>query len=682
MRHIALTLGMIISFYSAFSQVYPKNSVAKTADQTGITSASYTDDPKYKELYTKAENYLVLENYYMAKPLFLILDSLYPNNSNINFNIGVCYINSTSEKANAFSYLEKAIKNVSLVYTGNYTEVAAPVFAYYYLAKAYHIIYRLDDAIKYFKIFETYLNPQNDVLLLKDVKRQIEMCYNAKKSINNPLGIKIENVGNNINSPYPDYSPIITKDGFTMFFTSRRENSTGGKLDQEGKYYEDIYITSRPKDGKWSEAKKITGKINSAGHEATISVAPNGKSIFIYKDDNGDGNIYLSKFEDGDWSVPKKMGSNVNTRYWETHASLSFDESILYFTSNRPGGFGGRDIYKSYRQSNGDWGPAQNLGANINTPYDEEAPFISDDGVTLYFSSKGHESMGGFDIFTSTLSEDGFWSEAENIGYPINSTSDDVFYLPIDENHAYYSSVKTRGFGEQDIYLISIVTKKKQLIALRGVVTDAASFKPIEAQIEIIDKLNNEVVANLISDPKTGEYSVTLMHDKRYAIRVNANNYNKVEEELAINADEILLEINKDFALDKTAYVEGKTKIEKSDFEVGKSILLKNIYYDYDKATLRPESVKELSKLITILNELPSMKIEISSHTDSKGSDEYNLDLSARRAKSVIDFLIANGIDKTRLTYRGYGETLPISTNSTDEGRQKNRRTEFKILSL
>ncbi|MEI7594884.1 MAG: OmpA family protein [Bacteroidota bacterium] len=682
MKHIVLTLGLLMSFSLVFSQVYPKNTVAKTTSQNDILNAKYADDPKFKEIYTEAENYIVLENYFKAMPLFLLLDSLYPNNANINFNIGVCYINSSAEKNKAAPYLEKAVKNVSLVYTGNYNESAAPVFAYYYLAKAYHIIYRLDDAIKFFKMFETYLNPQNDALLVKDVKRQIEMCYNAKKIINNPLGIKIENVGNKINSAFPDYSPIITKDGYTMFFTSRRENSTGGKVDQDGKYYEDIYISTRPKDGNWSEAKQITGKINSSGHEATISVAPDNKSIFIYKDDNGDGNIYLSKLEEGDWSVPKKLGSNVNTKYWETHASVSSDESILYFTSNRPGGFGGRDIYKSYKQSNGEWGPAQNLGESINSSEDEDAPFISDDGVTLYFSSKGHESMGGFDIFTSTLSEDGFWSEAENIGYPINSTSDDVFYLPVDENHAYYSSVKSRGFGEKDIYLISIVSKKRQLIALSGVVKDAASFKPIEAQIEIIDKLNNEVVANLISDPKTGEYSVTLMHDKRYAIRVASNNYNKVEEELVINADEILLEINKDFMLEKAATAEGKRKIDKSEFEVGMSIRLKNIYYDYDKATLRPESVNELSKLISILEEIPTMKIEIASHTDSNGSDEYNLDLSARRAKSVVDFLIANGIDKSRLTSRGYGETLPISTNSTNEGRQKNRRTDFKILSL
>lgn len=637
---------------------------------------------EHSKIYIKAEDYFVLDNFYDALPLFLKLDSLYPNNSNICFNIGVCYINSTSNKAKAVPFLETAIKKVSLVYTDSYEETAAPVYAYYYLAKAYHITYRLENAIQNFRKFSTYLDPINDAEILLDVNRQIEMCYNAKKIINNPVGLRIENLGASVNSKYPDYSPIVTKDEATMYFTSRRDGSTGGHKDREGKFYEDIYVSKKDAQGKWQKATPIIGGINSSGHEATISVSFNEDEIFIYKDEGGDGNIYVSKLENSIWSKPQKLGPNVNTRSWETHACLSPDGQILYFTSDRPGGMGGRDIYRSIRTSTGDWGPAQNMGSTINTIYDEESPFISSDGVTLYFSSKGHESMGGFDIFTSTLSDDGFWGEAENLGYPINTCSDDVFYVPsFDEKHAYYSSIKPKGFGEQDIYMIEITSQKKQFIVMRGYITDANTYKPLAARIDIEESESGTKIASLNTDPADGSYSVSLPNDSKYLVRVTATNYDSANYMMTVASDKLLLEIPKDFNLKKTAIAQGKEKGNIDEIMVGRTFVLNDIYYDFDKATLRPESVTELNRLINFLNEFPTMKIELRSHTDSKGSDEYNMKLSDSRAESVLKYLVSKGISADRLISKGYGETTPIATNTTDQGRQRNRRTEVKILS-
>ena len=683
MKHLFTLLFIAFIAPYSYAQVQPKSDLSKSSESSkDYTNASYVEEPEFRKLFTEAQNFFVLDNFYKALPIFLKVDSLYPNNSNVNFCIGVCYWNTSSKKQKALPYFEKAVKNVSVAYNESYNEISAPVFAYYYLAKVYHITYKLDKAINNFTKFLSFLNPNADADKIQDVNRQIEMCYTAKQMINNPLSIKIENLGDKINTAYPEYSPVLTKDKKTLYFTSRRPGSTGGKLDIEGKYYEDIYTSSKNTDGTWTAAVPITGKINSNGHEASISVSPNGDEIYIYKDDNNDGNIYVSKLESGQWSVPKKLGPNINTKYWETHACLSPDNSVLYFVSTRPGGYGGRDIYRSFRLSNGEWGPAQNLGPTINTMYDEESPFISEDGVTLYFSSQGHESMGDFDIFSSTLAEDGFWSKPENVGYPINTADKDVFYVPADETHAYYSSIKSRGFGEQDIYMITILSKKKQLVALSGAIADASTYKPLNAQIQIVDKEKNIVVANLNSNPVTGEYNVTLDPGVVYIAKVNSSDFDSYSEEFTIKPEDNAVEYSKNFFITKTAYALGKTKIDKSDLVVGKTIILKDIYYDFDKARLRPESIEELNRLIKLLNEIPTLKIEISSHTDSKGADDYNKDLSSKRAKSVVDYIISKGIDASRLTSKGYGKSKPIDTNSTEEGRQHNRRTEFKILSL
>lgn len=652
----------------------------------------------FKAKYTLAENYLSDENYQDALPIFQYLDTLTPGNPNVSFNIGVCYVNSTYDKAKAIPYLENAIENVSLDYVGVPEDITAPVFAFYYLGRAYLINYKIDDAIKYFEKFKYYLT-ENDAALLKDVNRQIEMCYNAKKLMANPVNIKIESLGEPVNSICPDYSPVVSLDESTIIFTSRREGSTGGKKDTDGKFFEDIYIAYyNSVKKKWENMRKIGSNINSNGHEASISLSLDGKELFIYKDDNGDGNIYVSYFKNDDWTAPEKLSLEINSKSWETHACLSPDGNTLYFTSNRAGGFGGRDIWRSEKLANGKWSEAVNMGPKINTEYDEESPFIMPDGVTLYFSSKGHQSMGGFDIFVATQSDDGYWSAPENIGYPINTTDDDVFYVPTqDEKHAFYSSAKEGGLGDQDIYKLTIIAPKKLVAHVKGIIFDELSYKPVAAKLEITDTKTNDIIASFTSDELNGDYYVSLPTGKTYKMMVTAEKYLPYTETIDIPDTIADPEINKAIIMkkliiagttitnnidtSKKTTTENKIMFDDKEIVIGERIILENVLFDFDKSTLRPESKTELDKWVKFLTDNPNLKIEISGHTDNKGTAEYNNTLSKNRAKAVYDYFVSNGIDKDRMKWVGYGFDLPIASNKTDEGRQKNRRTEIKITS-
>jgi len=637
---------------------------------------------EFKTKYTLADNYISDENYKAALPILMSLYPLDTNNANINFNIGVCYVNSSFVKTKAIPYLLRAIQAVSIDYTGAYDEITAPVYAFYYLGIAYRINYQLEEAIANFEKFKYYLAP-DQTAQIKDVNRQIEVCYNAKKLMANPVTIKIENLGPIINTPYPEYSPVVSVDGSKLFFTSRREGSTGGLKTEDGKFFEDIYVSeSGNGEYNWEKPEKIGPNINTPGHEATISISHDGKQLFIYKDDNGDGNIYVSTLKGDDWSKPEKLGPEINTKYWETHACLSPDGNTLYFVSNRPGGYGGRDIYMSEKLANGKWGKAQNMGPLINTEYDEESPFISSDGVTLYFSSKGHENMGGFDIFTVTQNQEGQWSDLQNMGYPINTTDDDVFFVPTaDEKHAFYSSAKLGGYGDQDIYFITIIERKKRLASLKCAVFETFTYKPLDAKVEIKDQKTGEVISIISTDEKTGSFYTTLPIGRKFELTATSDGY-LPQTEVVETSDKLdNQEVDKAILLKKNPIASVQVVIENKTISLNERIVLDNVFFDFDKATLTDESTTTLVQVVDVLTKNPTIKVEISGHTDNVGAAIYNKKLSLDRAKTVVDFLVKKGIDKTRLTSVGYGAERPIASNKSDMGRAKNRRTEFKIIS-
>jgi outer membrane protein OmpA-like peptidoglycan-associated protein len=518
-------------------------------------------------------------------------------------------------------------------------------------------------------------NKSTNKALINEVNRSIEMCKTGQRLVANPVKIKIQNLGATVNSTYADYSPVLSADGNSIFFTSRRAGSVGELKDDEGNYMEDIYISNKTATG-WSKAINIGTPINTESNDASVGISPDGQTILIYKDDNGDGNIYSTTLKGDVWGTPIKLNENINSKYWEPSASFSSDGNTLYFVSNRPGGFGGRDLYISKKTSEGDWTKAVNMGSAINTPYDEDAPFMHADGITFSFSSNGHNTMGGFDIFTSILSYDSVWSEAMNVGYPINTTDDDVFYvISPDGLKAYFSSFREGGLGEKDNYMLTFLEKKESPLTLvKGTVIDESGKPAKNVVITITDNETEQIVGVYHANTKTGKFLFILTPGKNYNITYQADNHLFYSENIEIPKASKYYELNREISLPPIV--------------VGSKIVLNNIFFDFDKTTLRAQSNVELRNLVLIMKSNPNMKVEISGHTDSKGNDAYNQKLSEERAQAVVARLITNGISKDRMVAKGYGKTMPAAANrkanGSDDavGRQLNRRVELKITKI
>ena len=625
--------------------------------------------------------------YKNAIPHYLVAYKLNPNNALLNFKLGKCYLHS-SFRSKCTTYFEKA-------YQLN-PEVDPEIL--YYLGIGYHLDMQFDKAIQSFNAMIALFKGKDKTGIVDEMKKYIRQCEYAKEMVKNPVRVKIDNVGGDINSQYPDYSPVITADESEMIFTSRRPETTGGGIDPfMNEPFEDMYIADRI-NNKWGKARNMGAIVNTEGHDSNCGLSADGQKFLIYKDVNH-GDVFESILTGAAWSTPEKLNKNINTDAHESSSSYTPDGNTIYFVSDKEGGLGGRDIYTSTKSLKGKWGEAVNLGSIINTPEDEEGIFVHPDGKTIYFSSKGHQTMGGYDVFKSFYNDSlKSWSKPENIGYPINTTDEDVFFsVAASGKHAYYSSVRADGYGEKDIYRVTffgpvksvilntednliashnepvkekvkparIDIKEAQLTLLKGFILDDKTNKPLEATIEIIDNERNEVIASFTSNSVTGRYLVSMPAGKNYGISVKKENY---------------LFHSENFDLAETSeYQEVQKDIKLKNIAVGQSIVLKNIFFDFNKSTLRKESENEIAQLTKLLVDIPTMKIEISGHTDSYGSDVYNKNLSHQRAKAVYDRLLQNGIKADRLTFMGYGEEKPIDTNETDAGRQMNRRTEFKV---
>lgn len=492
--------------------------------------------------------------------------------------------------------------------------------------------------------------------------------------VNDTLKVVITNPGKEINSEFPDYAPVVSADGELLIFTSRRpvtDKEKENKKESKENIYSSTYSQTKK---KWSKAVILGESVNEPGrHNSAIAISNDGQKMLLYRDDiYGNGDIWESSLHGKKWNDPEKLPEPVNSTYHEASASYSPDGKTIYFVSDRQGGHGGLDIWMCTKDEKGNWGKAKNLGTMINTSSDEEGVFMHPDGKTIYFSSKGHKSTGGYDIFKSVY-ENGKWTNPVNLGSYINTTEDDVYYvLTADGKTAYYSSTKTGGFGKNDIYIINYIRTEKEtgpaLTLLKGTITDEITGDSLESTIVIKDLEKNEEVTTIYSNSETGKYLVSLPSGKNYGISVNSTGYLFHSE-------------NVNIPLLTAGYQEIIKDVQLKKIEVGKKITLNNIFYDFDKATLRSESISELDRLVLLMTDNPTIKIELSSHTDNVGSDEYNMTLSQARAQSVVDYLISKGISKDRLVAKGYGESVPLATNDTDEGRQQNRRTEFKILS-
>lgn len=615
------------------------------------------------------------------------------SNARANFMAGMCHIESAN-KPQALPYFQKAYQlspNIS-------------PRVLYYIAYANHLSYQFDTAITYYtRYLNTLEDKANVALSAKEKKddrartlKHIAECETGKRLVANPdSNVRIRNLGPTINSPYPDYGPIITPDEKYLYFTSKREGTTGGGKDAKSDYFEDIYFSENTDSG-WTNPQPLDSTINTSLHESCIAISSDGAELYLYIDnDQFKGDIFHSKMIGDTWTKPQPFSIMINSDFIENSMALSQDGQTLFFSSDKPGGIGGKDIYMSKKKKGGGWETPQNLGYDINTSYDDEGPFLAADGKTLYFSSKGHAGMGGYDLFKSVYdSASRKWSAPENLGYPINSPEDDIYFvLAGSGKYGYFASVKEGGLGGLDIYRIlmpGFIEEDTDLIAMVDSVsienTDSLSHlliaSAVELHVKVFDRANSLPINTRIEVfSEQGQFlykGVTTEEGLKLPIQES-------------DPRNVLVALQKEGYIFKTINVilpapeEFKQIVDKVIFmdkvAVGVRTILSNIYFEFDMATLKSNSDTELDKLRRLLAENPTLKIRIDGHTDNIGSPQYNKDLSQRRAKAVVTWLINHGITSERLSYRGYGQEVPLASNDDEEeGRELNRRTEFVIL--
>lgn len=559
----------------------------------------------------------------------------------------------------------------------------------YWIGKAYHYGLDFDNAIKYYTIYRDKLTKNStyqgkDKIDLKEVDRNLVECKNGKEFLAHPKNYSIVNIGREINSEWEDYAPVFTENEKEIVFTTRRrDDNTNEDVADDNKPYEDIFTATKSGSG-WTKARNIGPTVNTKFSDSGLALSTDGSMLFIYKDE-GAGDIFFSKRSNGGpWGAPEPLPGLINSSFKEGSISITKDGNTLYFSSERPGGLGGLDLYVCIKDAKGEWSRVKNLGPVINTEYDEDGPFIDYDGKTLYFSSKGGKGMGYFDIFKSTLlnAEQNEWSEPENLGYPINTPDNDNYYVSSpDGQRAYYSSVREDGFGYDDIYEITtkagpVAAKKpdpvepKKIETFKFIVTvvDAGNESPLEANVRLQGSKDKTMVGVVNQGSGVYEFSITTAGAKGYRLAVERQGYAFVNESLTLEGVPGKTgPINKTVALKKLA--------------VGVSKVLRNIYFDFAKASFKEESFTELNKLEAMMKQNGGIRVEIAGHTDNIGSKVFNKQLSQRRADAVRSFLTSKGIDPRRVTAMGYGEEKPLSSNDDEkEGREINRRVEFKVL--
>ena len=540
---------------------------------------------------------------------------------------------------------------------------------------------KFDEAIKH---FEKYLAsiPNNDILEKKATKHIANSRF-MKEAYANPVPYEPKSLGENINTKNPEYLPSLTADGEHLVYTARL-------------YGQEDFLISKKVDGVWQKGVPLNG-INTELNEGAQSISADGKFLVFTacnrKDGYGSCDLYYSEVRNGKWTPPANIGTPINSRAWESQPSISADGKALYFTSNRKGGLGGKDIWVSHRQENGKWGQPENAGKVINSIYNDQSPFIHADNQTLYFMSDGHPGMGGHDLFFARKKNEQEWFTPTNLGYPINTeASEGAMVLSLDGKTAYFASdIKNVKAGETvfdsglkgghtDLYSFELYpeARPQPVTYVQAYVFDLETKKRLSAKVDFTDLKSGETYASSFTD-EDGEFLVCLPMGKNYALNISKEKY---------------LFHSENFSLEKTRSLDnpfllkiGLQPIKEQPITATPNaavtsppIVLRNVLFETGSAELKPESTFELNKLLQLLDNNSTLKIQIRGHTDNVGSDEDNLILSTNRAKAVHDFLVKHGIQAPRLSYKGFGETKPIDSNDTDWGRQNNRRTEFVML--
>jgi outer membrane protein OmpA-like peptidoglycan-associated protein len=614
-----------------------------------------------------AKEYFRVEEYHHSFDLFKELLAIDSENPEYNYYLGVSKLFIEEEhKADALDPLLKVESSGK----------SFP-YLYFYLGRAYHLNHDFNQAIAYYKKHldkEKKIMPDNDAQMIDYL---INQCEIGKKMVAYPINVEIYNLGDSINTEAPEIAPVVSADETRLIFTSRRKDSMGGEIDpMMGKTYEDIYIVEKNDKGEWGKPKNIGAPINTKGHDASIGLSPDGQELFIYKDEYSattlvTGSIYKSVIKDGKWSMPEKLQDGINSRTRETHATITPDEKIMIFTSSRQeeGSLGGIDLYMVRRLPNLEWAKPINLGNVINTKYDEESPFLHPNGKILYFSSKGHDSMGGFDIFYSEWDEKTEqWSKPKNVGYPINTADDDIFYsISADGMRGYFTSVREESRGGHDLYVADVPSRDLKIIALKGKVFDKDTQKPLDATIVAVNNEDGTFVSLANSNNTNGRFSLFLEPNKNYGIRVIRDGY--LFKSLNINVPNQFeyLELDEIFYMQKN----GTEKLE----------VLNNVFFQDETSDLMVTSDAELEVLKDWLKTHPEYIVEIAVHTDNTQDKLVALYSTQAKADAIVGELKKIGVDGRRVVGKGYGFgfNYPIATNLTTMGRLKNNRIEYII---
>jgi outer membrane protein OmpA-like peptidoglycan-associated protein/tetratricopeptide (TPR) repeat protein len=664
------------------------------------------NEKEIKTLFKKAETHLLYEEYDLALPIYLKIIDKGWDNANIQFNVGMCYLNVQRQIKQAIPYFEKAIINVTSNYKeGNYKEKRAPKEAWFYLAKSYRIDGQFDKAIEAYLKYKSIVSV-SDVYIHDFIELQVKTCNNAKLMMSKP--IKFIQTEQDFGESGDNYFPAVAGNGKSIAFTAYQEEKDP---DYGTLFFENIKYSVKD-DKEWGKPRDLTSDIASDGYFSSVYLSYNGDFLILYRNDYGNGNLYYSELKGKRWSSVVKFPKQISSRSNETKASLSKDGTVLYFVSDRLGGFGGKDIWYSIKDNKGRWGTPTNLGEVINTTFEEEAPAISEDGNTLYFASEAHNSMGGYDIFKSTKNSEGVWSEPQNLGYPINTTDDDYFYIPIGDGNLAYMAKYPKTGGFKKIYSIEFMQTERviEVVADDADVNDSLTManntdtvetdKPVAVAKTIIVpseyelkgtlslqdnkkldpsfyihvlKEDGEVIAALSPDVETGKFRTKLKYGS-YVVKAYGDGYETAEKHIVISEDQQSPEV--------LSFLE----MVPLTVSTGEYFVIKSILFDYNSTELDREAKIEIEKLATLMEKNPSLYVEVVGNTDDRGTDEYNQKLSIKRSRAVVDYIHNKGIDKSRFVTKGLGKTNFIAINENPdgsdnpEGRRLNRRVDIKIV--
>ena len=508
-----------------------------------------------KEFFIEAESHFLYGEYEKANEIFMVLNQMMPENANIQYKIGNCYLHIPHEKTKAFPFLQGATANAEYgAKTARFNETRAPLDVYFSLGNAFRINNDLDKAILTYAKFKELLSGEGGMVNSDFVDQEIMACKNAKKLMETPLDFTKTSLGKKINIVAINHRPAVSGDGNTLVYTCEmgEENS--------------VYMSQKV-GGKWSPPSEITSQLSNQRDISSSSLNYDGTQLFIYKQDDFVGNIYVSNYSDGSWNKIMKLNNNINTKYYESHAGISKDGNMLFFASNRDGGEGGSDIYQSELQPDGTWGPAKNLGSSINTPFNEDTPFLTNNDSVLFFSSEGHYTMGGYDIFKAKK-KNNTWQKPENIGYPINTTDDDLFFQPLGNGTTAYYSMLT-GYKEKEIFKINLVSRKIELVfEIRGVISvpDSTFLFNENFPISLVDVASSDTIDLSYPNKSTGLYNfITGIGD--YELIYEGKGYSKQTKKLTLDEDSPEFVVNIDVQLEPdTTFVEEKPVVFVIDY--------------------------------------------------------------------------------------------------------------------